>query len=279
MANRRMIASDVFEDEFTGQLPGKEFKLWIGIIVAVADDQGRMIDNPALLRAKVFLYDNIDYDEIESALKKFHKAGRIVRYSAGGKSLIQLVNWWKYQGLNWASPSSYLPPDGWTDKEKHNVRLPGSDKPTVVKRNWLMAGGFSTDGKPDNQLPNQLPNQLYSGIDIDIDIDTESELDIGKSGGAGDFPEFINMQNLLTTIVGLPASPNDISGIEELVKLGVTEEDIRDALGWRKDNGKKPVRTLSQLFAGCITSRDIRVQNGNASKSKKPEPSMPYIGS
>lgn len=108
--------------------------------------------------------------------------------------------------------------------------------------------------------------------------ETETETE-AKSGGAGDSPEFINMRNLLTTIVGLPATPNDIPGIEELVELGVTEEDIRDALGWRKDNGKKPVRTLSQLFAGCITSRDIRVQNGNASKSKKPEPSMPYIGS
>jgi DNA-binding transcriptional regulator YhcF (GntR family) len=70
--------------------------------------------------------------------------------------------------------------------------------------------------------------------------------------------------NLLETIVGFPATPQDLPGIDELTKLNVQEADIRGALQWRKDNGHGPVKRLSQLFAGIKVEYSRRVQDGNA---------------
>jgi hypothetical protein len=137
MANRRMIASDIFEDDFIGGLSFFERLLWIGIITSVADDQGRMMDNPALIRSKVFLFDSILDSEVESALRKINAASKIVRYIVGNKALIQIVNWWKYQTPSWASPSKYPPPPEWTDRAKYHAV---GNK--VITCNWDNIGGY-----------------------------------------------------------------------------------------------------------------------------------------
>lgn len=82
--------------------------------------------------------------------------------------------------------------------------------------------------------------------------------------------DFDEMQALLETMIGLPATNyQDAEAIRECVKLGVTSEDIAGALAWRKENGRGPVKTISQLLPGIKTNRSKRVQETNA---KKPQP-------
>lgn len=147
----RLIHSDLFEDDFVGGLSFFERLLWIGLFGAVADDQGRFLDSPALIRAKVFLYDaNVTDDMVEKALVKLATAGKIIRYSAGGKRLCQIANWWKYQKPSWASESKYPAPEGWHDRVK--MHAPGGG---IISRGWDTPGGY---------LPSRLPSGLPSGL-------------------------------------------------------------------------------------------------------------------
>jgi DnaD/phage-associated family protein len=154
-----MIYQDMFEDDYIGMRDRDMRLMWIGLIVAVADDQGRLLDNASLIRAKVFVYDNdISTELINDWLAELADDGKIVRYVAGYKQLIQTHKWWDYQSPSWASASKYLPPPDWDDRIKvHTV----GNKIKVV--NWDKHGG----------LCSPLPKQLHSAID---EIKSESEI-------------------------------------------------------------------------------------------------------
>jgi len=136
MSNRRMIASDIFEDEFFASLNYFERLLWIGLFTLMADDQGRMLDNPALMRSKIFPYDEqITVEQVSDALHKMN--GQICRYRKDDKNLIQLVNWWRYQSPSWASASKYPAPEDWIDRMKYHA---AGNK--IISTNWDRQGGF-----------------------------------------------------------------------------------------------------------------------------------------
>src|SRR5512133_168139 len=138
MANRSMIASDIWRDEFIGTLDLFGRVLWVGLIVTCADDQGRVLNNPRLIRSDIFPLDEVATKEIEDTVSLCGAAGKITRYEAEGKSLIQVVNWWEYQTPSWASPSKYPAPAGWIDREKYHA---AGNK--IETRNWERDGGYS----------------------------------------------------------------------------------------------------------------------------------------
>ena len=176
----RLIDCDLFEDDFVGGLSFFERLVWIGIFAATADDQGRFMDAPALVRARVFLYDqNITDAMVDKALDKIAKAGRIIRYGVSGKRLCQIVNWWKVQKPSWAGESKYPAPDGWIDRVKMHV-TGGTIK---VGSGWNTPGGF-TSLLPGGQ-PSPLPSGVASGIkevkgEVKGDVKAEAEAETEK---------------------------------------------------------------------------------------------------
>lgn len=167
MASRRMISSDIWRDEFIGEQSIFGRLLWVGMIVTVADDQGRMPDNPKLIRSDVFPMDDISLTDIEECLTTFAKANKVLRYEAGGKKLIQILNWWEYQTPSWASASKFEPPKGWVDREKYH-----SVGNKIVTKDWDKPGGFT-------KLHSGLGSGLGSGLN-----EGESEGE-GKGDGNG----------------------------------------------------------------------------------------------
>jgi len=130
MAEQRVITSAIFRDEWFGPLPLFHQTLWIGLFAACADDQGRFMDNLALIRAAVSPYKQVSTKRIDNALADFEKAGKIIRYEADGNRLIQIANWWDHQHPQWAARSKYPAPDGWVDR----VRTKHSGQ--YVEENW-----------------------------------------------------------------------------------------------------------------------------------------------
>lgn len=114
MAERRAIKSAIWDDEFFGELDVLPKLVWVGLFSKLADDQGRMIDNPALICSKLFPYGGVDVSQIDQCLTAY--SGHIIRYEAGGKRYIQLPKWWENQPLQYAVPSNYPPPPGWKDR-------------------------------------------------------------------------------------------------------------------------------------------------------------------
>jgi len=116
MANRRMISSDIWEDDWFGQLDFFQQALWIGLFSKCADDQGRLLNNPVLLRAAIFPYKDVALADIAQAVAEFAQAGRVILYNADNKNLLQIVNWWEHQRPQWAQPSKFPAPDEWKDR-------------------------------------------------------------------------------------------------------------------------------------------------------------------
>jgi hypothetical protein len=157
-----MIYSDSYEDDFLSSLDLFGRYLWMGLIVAVADDQGRMIDNAAIIRARVFPFDSITDGQVEAVIATLAAAGKVLRYQANGKKLIQIANWWKFQQPSWAAKSNFPAPEGWTDRIKMHVK---GNK--ILSVNWEKAGGY--EDSVDNGLPSQLCSALPSQQDSAIE--------------------------------------------------------------------------------------------------------------
>lgn len=209
MANRRMINSDLFIDDVFIKLDDITRLVWIGLIVAVADDQGRMQDNNLLIRSQIFPADTKSPSKIDKALDSLIEEGLLHRYSKDGKFLLQIVNWWKHQTPSWASASMYPAPDSWTDREKFHAL---GNK--VVTKNWDVQGGF-------NLLPTQLPtdvDSLYVKSEIKSDVKSESDVE-----------SFVAVYVEQT---GLKPKKTDeeIEMVNKFIGLGVTPEEYRRAI-------------------------------------------------
>ena len=255
MANKRMITGDLFEDDISSEDYFTRL-LWIGLIVAVADDQGRIIDNPAIMKARIFPFDeNITDKQINDSLAKIGKS--ILRYSAGGKKLIQIVKWWKYQTPSWAAESKYPAPTGWTDKIK--VHVSGNKVRSV---NWETDGGFVGNQVPTpvhSPLPTPVPTPVHSPLnesDIKSDVKGESECE-------PDTLELSPIQLMIEKVTGLPPMPSDVKVMDEIALINPTQEDIQAAYDWYVSQGKK-FRYYSSLIGPIRTAQAKRIQEGNS---------------
>ena len=139
----RNISSDIFADEFFGTLNQTHRLLWLGLLLNLADDQGRFIDNVALMRSLLFPYDSdVTVKDIEKGLALFASKHKILRYTAGtngsSKQLIQITNWWKYQkSTQWAGRSQHPAPPKWNDRIRAH-----ETGGAIALVNWDKAGGY-----------------------------------------------------------------------------------------------------------------------------------------
>lgn len=152
---RRMITSDMWDDDFIGEMTFLERILWIGLIT-LADDQGRLPNNPVVFRSRIFPYDEeITRQYIENGIIKFEKAGKVFCYEVNGKKLLQIVNWWKHQSPQWPQESRYPAPDGWTDRIRQHTQ---DNKVNAV--NWNHPGGFSACSDVPTPVPTPVPTEV-----------------------------------------------------------------------------------------------------------------------
>jgi hypothetical protein len=177
MANRRMIDATFWQSETMARLPVEQRLLFIGLF-SNADDQGRLRGHPALVRSMVFPYDDVEVGQIEAGLQALEREGCIHRYTAGGGQCLQIVNWWKYQKLQWASPSRIPAPEGWRDRVRYReggkIRQqnwgdeaparPPAEPPTPDTLHDLgPTGNPLPDASPD-ALPEPLPEALAKAL-------------------------------------------------------------------------------------------------------------------
>lgn len=139
-----MLKSQMFEDEFITSLDIFDRYLWVGLIL-VCDDQGRILDNSALIRSKIFPMDDISLEKINDCITRFHESGKIERYTTNEKPVIQIINWWKHQKPQWAGKSLFESPPGWVDRERYQISLEDKDgnrKSEIKVENWDQPGGY-----------------------------------------------------------------------------------------------------------------------------------------
>ena len=85
-------------------------------LIATADDQGRHRGGAGSVWAETFpRMRKIRESDVSKWLDELDGAGMIIRYQDDGEDLIQLRSWWNWQRLEWARPSRWAAPEGWTD--------------------------------------------------------------------------------------------------------------------------------------------------------------------
>ncbi len=86
--------------------------LYVGLITQ-ADDEGRQSAHPALLRSRIFPFDDLAPGQLEEWLGELEAAGLAVRYAFDGRAYLHLPTWLEDQRID--KPSDSLlppPPDG-----------------------------------------------------------------------------------------------------------------------------------------------------------------------
>lgn len=131
----RSIDKMIWRDEFFMRLSYLERLVWMGLILTCADDQGRLIDNVALIRSDLFPTDGTEdiMENIGGAILKFVEHKKVLRYPVGDRYLIQILNWWEYQSsASFMGRSKYTPPEGWHDRYRYN----GPSRTKIMSENW-----------------------------------------------------------------------------------------------------------------------------------------------
>ena len=146
---------------------------------ANADDQGRLSGEPE--EVKYACCPNIDHiskADIPALLEELNKNNLVKVYTTSKTQATQMLDWWEVQRLQWAYPSEYPPPEGWTD----HLRFHATPK-EIVTENWPPPGRLPSElpNTPASVLPNALPSKLKKSP-----LTTPSEKE--KRRGRGNLP-------------------------------------------------------------------------------------------
>lgn len=136
----RSIKPELFTDEKTAALSDRAFRLFVALISG-ADDEGRGVGNPILLRARVWAMHGIDVEAVTSACMELSAAGLAVWYQKEGQAFYFLPGWSKHQRINRPQPAKYPPVDGCKRLfSEHSVSIHGTFSEHSVN-------GFADDGE------------------------------------------------------------------------------------------------------------------------------------
>lgn len=115
----RIIYPEVSDSHRLARLTLTGALLW-DYLIAHANDQGRLKEGGVgALRMRLMpLRKDVEDADIETALAGLVRERLIVRYSSDFQGpLIQITDWWKYNGgMVFKHPSSLFAPDGWRDR-------------------------------------------------------------------------------------------------------------------------------------------------------------------
>jgi len=150
--------------------------MWIN-----CDDQGRISGDPDEIKyATCPNIDDITKTDISELLNELEKQGAIKVYATSKTMAIQMLDWWEEQRLQWAYPSKYPPPEGWTD----HLRYHPTPK-EIITENWPPTGGLASELLP-SKLPSKpasaLPSAMQSDRESSKEI-TEKEIETGRGKG------------------------------------------------------------------------------------------------
>ena len=136
VARGRVFPQSFSTDRRYGRLSVKAVALF-PLIWVNADDQGRLCGDPEEI--KYSCCPNIDHitkSDVPGLLRELADNDLILCYKTSKSAAIQILDWWDpHRSPQWAWPSDYPPPEGWTDHLRYK-----KDSKTVITQNWPVSG-------------------------------------------------------------------------------------------------------------------------------------------
>ena len=222
MSKSRSINSAIRMSQSFSKLTYRQRDLWHGIIVA-ADDQGRLPGLSAAIRSMVWPLDNISIEEVESDIQGIEDVGMIFRYEIDDKIYMQIINWWKYQKMQWAGESNYPPVDGWLDRCRYHG--PGRK---IHLGNWNTPGGFCILSAEEVNVNDNV------NVNVKPLTDSTTTNLCDKGSQTEEIPPFRRLSGFFVTITSIP----ELTGgpkrwneaIQKWIDAGIEEQDIKSAV-------------------------------------------------
>jgi DnaD/phage-associated family protein len=149
MPRQRFIHPDIWGDKKIAKLTFIERLFFIGCF-SNADDEGRMIGDPAYLRSMIFKYDDLTLEQIKEIRDRVLLVNKnLILYQVDGEEYLFFAKWKEYQKPKYPTPSKIPPP------------------PTNITED-------------SGNLPGELPEPLHHGMDLGRDGMGLGGVDVGK---------------------------------------------------------------------------------------------------
>lgn len=176
MARQRFIHPEFWTDPSIGQLTPTERLFFIGCF-SNADDEGRLLGNPAYLRSIIFPYDDMSIDDVRTMRDRVVAICRnLVLYNVDGVEYLAFRKWREYQKPKYPTPSKLPPPP----EEGNAPEGPEDNKPS--------AGDAPGETFPqDSGSPSpSLEKDLLPGLGLGLGTGRER---VGLGEGVGEPPQ------------------------------------------------------------------------------------------
>ena len=213
-------------------------RMWIN-----SDDQGRLSGDPDEIKYTACPnLPDISKGDIPDLLKELEAQGLLKVFSTSRHTAIQMLDWWEEQKLQWAYPSPYPPPPGWTD----HLRYHPTPK-EIITENWPPGGLPSKlpSGLPSklpSEPPNALPGELQSEVSQTLPTEEEKEKEKEKEEGEGRLPSALGSRS--------PPTPTASSLLDNFPKAFGREPNSRER-AYLRDMGK-------EISAAGATAKQVR---------------------
>lgn len=143
-----------------GRLSDRDYRLWVGMICE-ADDEGRLVADPAQLRLVVFGYQKITTGQVAEALDRIAALGLIQIYDSGaGEVYAAFPSWHEHQRIN----------------RRQESQLPAPDEPSVnghvimSERSVKVHGSFTGDRKGSEGSERKEATSSTSSVNVHFNI-------------------------------------------------------------------------------------------------------------
>lgn len=111
MPKVRQLDPEFWDDPDIAKLTRDERLLTIAMITLLADDEGRFLADPVVIRKKVFGYDKVSIETVDKWLRNISaKCRNFQSYVVGGQRYMVLLNFAKKQGIRYVVHSKLPSP-------------------------------------------------------------------------------------------------------------------------------------------------------------------------
>lgn len=218
MSQLRTIKKEFCQSESVAKLSRDAqhhfIRLW-----TFADDEGRGLDNPKLIKAACWpLEDDVSLDEIEAWQAELASAGRIVRYGDHEKRYFEVTNWAEHQKPKYKADTKYPSP-----ADLPNSAPTGPEPGTNPGQSGPEPAGTRTTGLG---LGIDLGNDLGLGAQLETTGDKSHSARKPLSVAQEIVKDFYDESN------PKPAQPYPamLGVVEKMLKSGWPEADVRWAI-------------------------------------------------
>jgi hypothetical protein len=240
--------------------------LW-PMLLACSDDQGRGIAQPETIKWTVCQnVDELTIETIPDVLDEMQAQGMVHLYrDTRDRPVYQITRWWEYQQLQWAQPSKFDPPGGWTD------RIRSQRGKQQVKVNWDCPGGFAPEEQPmeSGNPPREPPGQPPSApIQSNITQLNSIESNDNGAGAPPSTARAIATDAYPELITGPePLEPQQWAALDRLLSSKATSaKHLAAALEWARN---KPTTDVQAISTAAINWSDKGPPHGGGGSPGK----------